>query len=106
MDPLLPGTSVSFMQNAGKPGFEHATLARFRYPKPDSGYHGGRLFDRIVYPDQWLAHALGILRQPIHLNGYLDAPGAVGVKDPGLDMTKQLSVSVHETTIQLQDDTH
>ncbi len=62
----------------------------------------GEFFDyRPICPE--VAIGLDIPRPPIHLTGDPDAPRAVGVKDPGLDVTEQLAAFARETANQLQD---
>jgi len=62
----------------------------------------GEFFDyRPICPE--VAIGLGIPRPPIHLTGDPDAPRAVGVKDPDLDVTERLENYALATAARLQE---
>jgi len=62
----------------------------------------GEFFDyRPFCPE--VAIGLGIPRPPIHLAGDPENPRAVGVKDPQLDVTEQLTAFARQTAAQLQE---
>jgi uncharacterized protein YbgA (DUF1722 family)/uncharacterized protein YbbK (DUF523 family) len=62
----------------------------------------GEFFEyRPICPE--VAIGLGIPRPPIHLTGDPEAPRAVGVKDPSVDVTDQLEAFARQTVPQLQD---